>query len=137
MPAWKPHFAANSIMQTCRLPTISSKQFACFIQCNYYIFCLSIQTGRLERQVSLQDNNCLGQFGYTQFRDTKGIRFNKPHPNKQKTFFICNFLTVNYIITPIYLLKYQRWHNVTRLTCMEVAYLRIFKAKGCSPCENK
>lgn len=104
--AWKPHFAANSIMQTCRLPTISSKQFACFIQCNYYIFCLSIQTGRLERQVSLQDNNCLGQFGFSK-HERYTVQY-KPHPNKQKTFFICNFLTVNYIITPIYLLKYQR-----------------------------
>jgi len=59
------HFAANSIIQTCRLPTISSKQFACLIQCNYYIFCWPIQTGRLECQVSLQDNNCLRQFRFS------------------------------------------------------------------------
>jgi len=64
------HFAANPIMQTCRRPTIWSKQFACFIKCNYYFFCSPIQTGRLERQDSLQDFIiALGSFD---FRDTKG-----------------------------------------------------------------
>ena len=84
------HFAANSIMQTCRLPTISSKQFACFIQCNYYIFCLPIQTGRLERQVSLQDNNCFRQFRFSRHERYRGI---SRILNNQKPFV--NFLTVN------------------------------------------
>lgn len=43
------------------------------------LFCLPIQTGRLERQVSLQDNNCLGQFRFSRHERYTG-RCTKPHP---------------------------------------------------------